>query len=137
MSRLRYVANIFTRIKEHNDIVDKAQAKIKELLLVRCRKARAPAWAFASLANIYRKENDKETAIEYYRRALDLNYGQVRWRFALARLLAKTNRIPEAIHEARICLSLRPDFKAAEKLIADLSVLQGTVAEGNPSPNTP
>jgi len=31
-------------------------------------------------------------------------------------------RIPEAMREARICLRLRPQFKAAEKLIADLSV---------------
>jgi hypothetical protein len=62
-----------------------------------------------------------------------LNYGQVQWRLALARLLAETNRIPEAIHEARICLRLRPEFKAAKRLIEKLSVLPGAVAEGNPA----
>ncbi len=133
VGRLRYVANIFAKTKENNDIAKKAQAKIIEFLKAKCQKARAPAWAFASLANICRKENDNEAAIEYYRRALALNYGQVQWRLALARLLAETNRIPEAIHEARICLRLRPEFKAAKKLIEKLSVLPGAVAEGNPA----
>ena len=128
---LRYVVNIFAKTKENNDIAKKAQAKIIEFLKAKCQKARAPAWAFASLANICRKENDNEAAIEYYRRALALNYGQVQWRFALARLLAETNRIPEAIHEAKICLRLRPEFKAAKRLIEKLSVLPGAVAEGN------
>ncbi|MCJ7674310.1 MAG: hypothetical protein MUO33_04050, partial [Sedimentisphaerales bacterium] len=61
---------------------------------------------------------------DYYRRALALDYGQVYWRFSLARLLAEANRIDEAIREARICLRLRPEFEAAKKLIADLSVRQ-------------
>jgi len=57
-----------------------------------------------------------------------VDYGQVSWRFTLARLLAETEQIGEAIHEARICLRLRPQFKAAEKLIADLSVLPGAMS---------
>ncbi len=86
------------------------------------------------MANICRKEKDNEAAIEHYRRALALDYGQVGWRFALARLLAEVDKIPEAIHEARICLRLRPQFKAAEKYIAELSVLPGAVTEENAAP---
>jgi len=133
MGRLRYVVDILANTEEHNDIVEKAQAKIIELLKSKCQEADAPAWTFASLANVYRKENDNEAAIEYYHRALALDYGHVQWRFALARLFADTNRIPEAIHEARICLRLQPEFKAAEQLIEKLSVLPSAVTEGKPA----
>jgi len=126
--RLSYVANALADMEEHQELADKARAKVLELLKSKCSEPDAPAWAFASLGNIYRRENDNETAIEYYQRALALDYGQVYWRFALARLLADTDRIPEAIHEARICLRLRPQLKAAEKLIADLSVLPGAIS---------
>ena len=56
------------------------------------------------------------------RRALALDYGQVQRHFTLATLLARMDRIAEAIHEAAICLRLRPQFNGAQKLIADLSV---------------
>ena len=134
MGRLSYVANILADREEHGDLVERTQAKVIDLLKAKCQEPDAPAWAFASLANIYRKEKDNEAAIDYYRRALALDYGQVYWRFALAGLLAEADRIPEAIHEARICLRLSPQFKAAEKLIADLSVLPGAVVEENPVP---
>jgi len=121
-SRLSYVANILTDMAEHEELVATARTKVMDLLKEKCLQPDAPAKAFASLADIYRKQNDNEAAIEYYRRALALDYGQVWWRFTLAKLLAEMERIPEAMHEARICLRLRPQFKAAEKLIADLSV---------------
>ena len=105
-----------------------------ELLKKKCSQPDAPASAFASVANIYRREGDNEAAIEHYRRALAIEYGHVQWRLYLARLLAETGRIPEAIHEAKICLRLRPKFAAAEKLIADLSILPGAVTEDSPSP---
>jgi tetratricopeptide (TPR) repeat protein len=127
--RLSYVASALTDIKEHKELADKTRAQVKELLKSRCSEPDAPASAFASLANIYRQENDNETAIEYYQRALTLDYGQVYWRFALARLLAETDKASEAIHEAKICLRLRPQFKAAENLIAELSILPGVIIE--------
>jgi tetratricopeptide (TPR) repeat protein len=100
-----------------------ASTQIIEILKHRCSQPDAPAWAFASLACICVKENDKETAIENYRHALTLDYGQVDWRFSLARLLADIGAIPEAIQEAKICLQLRPQFVEAKKLIEDLSIV--------------
>ncbi len=133
-SRLSYITDILADMQEHKEIAEKIQAKVINSLKARCQEPDAPAWVFASLANIYRKEKDNETAVTYYRRALALDYGQVYWRLALAGLLADTDHIVEAIHEARICLRLRPQFKPAEKLIADLSVLPGAVVEENPTP---
>lgn len=128
-SRLSALANALAQMQEHKDIVEKAQARVVELLKERCSRPDAPASALASLAGLYAKEKDPAAAIELYRRALVLDYGQVQWRLASARLLADTNRIPEAIHEAKICLRLRPQFSAARRLIEQLSVLPGAMED--------
>ena len=133
-SNLSYVADAIADTREHAHIVEQAQAQIVELLKKKCSGPDVTASAFASLANVFRKEHDNEAAIENYRRALYLEYGQVQWRYTLARLYAETDRVPEAIHEARICLRLSPQFKAAETLIEELSVLPDSVDGGNPIP---
>ena len=132
-SRLSAVANALAVMQEHKDIVEKAQVRVVELLKERCSRPDAPASALASLASLYAKENDPAAAISLYRRALVLDYGQVQWRLASARLLAETNQIREAIHEAKICLRLRPQYSAAERLIEQLSVLPGATEE-EPAP---
>lgn len=133
ISRLIYMADSLTGMEEHKELADKTREQAKELLISKCSEPAAPAWAFANLANIYRKESDQDKAVEYYQRALALNYGQVDWRFNLAKMLAEIGRISEAIHEARICLRLRPQFKAAENLIAELSVLPDASIEERPA----
>jgi len=132
ISRLSYVANALAETREHAHVVERAQAQIVELLKKKCSGPDVNATALASLANIFRKGQDSEAAIEHYRRALYLEYGQVQWRYALARLLAETDRVPEAIHEARICLRLSPQFKAAEALIEELSVLPNSIEGDSP-----
>ena len=128
---LSYLANALTNIEEHRDIVEKAQVRVAELLREKCSGPDAPAWALASLANISRREKDNQAAIDYYRRAIALDYDHVQWRLALAKLLAEMDEIHEALNEARTCLRLRPEFKAAEELIAELSVLPGVATEDN------
>ncbi len=119
--RLEYVAGVL-RNMQYNDLAEQCYARAKELLEIRCSQDNASARDLALLANIYHRQLDYEGAIEYYRRALDMDYGQVRWRYMLAKLLVETDKIPEAMNEARICLRLRPQFKEAKKLVADLSV---------------
>ncbi|HUT56626.1 MAG TPA: tetratricopeptide repeat protein, partial [Phycisphaerae bacterium] len=94
-----------------------------------CERPDAPAWAVASMAGRYLQEKDYEGAVKYYRRALALDYGQVDWRFNLAQALAESGRVAEAMHEARICLRLRPQMTVAERLIADLSVHPDAMSE--------
>jgi tetratricopeptide (TPR) repeat protein/O-antigen ligase len=120
--RLSYVAGTLAGIDGHKELVNSAYAKATELLKEKCSQPDAPDWAFALLANIYEKQQCNQMAVEYYRHALALNYGHVHWRLALAKLLAKTQKISEAMNEARICLRIRPQFEEAEKLIGDLSV---------------
>jgi len=130
--RLSRVADILIELGQHKELARQARSSAIALLKERCSQPDAPAAALASMANIYAKTGDTEAAIEHYRRALALDYSQIRWRLDLARLLAATNRVPEAIHEARIGLRLRPRYKAAEKLIADLSILPGALADEGP-----
>jgi len=61
-----------------------------------------------------------------------LKYDQVRWRLSLARLLAETGSVREALREARICLRLNPELSAAKGLIADLSVHPEVLQEKAP-----
>ena len=60
-------------------------------------------------------------AIEHYRLAIKKDYDQVGWHYALAQLLDEEGRVDEAIHEAEICLRLRPDYGAAKRLIEESS----------------
>ncbi|MBN1391374.1 MAG: O-antigen ligase family protein [Sedimentisphaerales bacterium] len=121
IDRLRHVAAVLEDM-QYNDLSEQSRIKAMKLLEVKCSKPDASAGNFASLADIYRKQQVNEKAIEYYRRALELDYGQIHWRYAMAKLLAETERIPEALHEARICVRLRPQFEEAKRLVAELSV---------------
>lgn len=133
-SRLSHVADLLAQSDENQILARTARYRVMELLEARCREPDAPARAFAALANIYRAEENNEAAIEHYRRALVLDYGQIGWRMALTRLLAETDKVPEAIREAKICVRLGPQFEAAERLLDDLSVLPGAVINENPTP---
>ncbi len=76
----------------------------------------------AALAGLLQREKDWPAAIELYRRALSLDYGQVNWRLQLAKSLAEAGQADEAMSEAHICLRLRPEMAGAKQLIADVSV---------------
>ena len=130
-SRLSYIANVITEAEEDTEIVKEVQLQIAKLLKEKCAGPDVTATALASLANIFRKENNNEQAIENYRRALSMEYGQIQWRYTLARLLADTGKTSEAIHEARICLRLSPQFEAAKRLIEELSVIPVSIENDN------
>ncbi len=128
IGRLNHVANALENM-QYMDLAEQIREKITALFEEKCSQPDAPASAFASLANIYRQQQDNEQAIECYHRALALDYSHIGWRLDLARLLMKMGKIPEAMREARICLQLRPQSKTAEKLVADLSVHPAVFAD--------
>jgi tetratricopeptide (TPR) repeat protein len=129
---LSYVASVLTNFEEHDKLAERARLKVAELLKARSEQpgvSTGAAGALAHLAAVYRKQKAYDDAIDCYRRALALNYAQVDWRFNLARLLAKTGRVPEAIHQARICLRLNSELKAVKQFIADLSAHSKVMSE--------
>jgi len=119
--RLNYLINVFID-SQYNDLAQECRIKVKNLLEAKCSTSEANASDNESLARIYKQLHDNNSAIEYYRRALTLDYSQISWRIELARLLAEAGNVPEAMNQARICLRISPSSKEAEKLLADLSV---------------
>jgi tetratricopeptide (TPR) repeat protein len=103
----------------------RAIAKLRE----RTAQADASATTLAQMADVLRKDGDQPAAIDFYRRALALDYGQVNWRLELAQALAQSGDAKQAIKELEICLRLRPRWAPAEKLIGDFSVLPGAAPE--------
>ncbi len=130
IGRLSYVTNVLQDM-QYDDLAGQTREKTKDLLEVECSQPDASASMFATLGNIYGKQGNNEAAIECYRQALAREYGQVYWRLELAKLLAKMERMPEALLEAKICLQLRPQFQTAEKLVANFSVNPAVFDEEN------
>ena len=130
---LTHVANVLDDM-QYNDLAAETREKIRDLLEAKCSERGTPGSVFARLGNIYSKQDNNKAAVECYRQALAREYNQVYWRLELAKLLVKIEEIPEAMCEAKICLRLRPQFKAAETFVADLSVHPAVLAEEITSP---
>ncbi len=120
--RLGYVAGQLSQMDENQQMAGQARTEITRILQEKCAQPDAPAGVLAALGYLCLKEKDFTMAAECFRRALDLEYSQVQWRLAMAQTLVELNQMDEAIHEARICLRLRPQLTAAKKLIEELSV---------------
>ena len=121
IGNLDYLIFIFTD-SQYPDLAQQCRIKVKKLLEAKCSVPGANAFENLSLARLYKQLNDNNSAIEYYRRALTLDYSQIPWRLEFARLLAGLGDITEAINQARICLRISPNSKEAEKLLSDLSL---------------
>jgi tetratricopeptide (TPR) repeat protein len=118
---LKHVADVLEEM-QYNDLAQQTRQKTRRLLEMKCSQPDAPAWALAFLGDICRGQEDDKAAMEYYRRALALDYSQVEWRLNLAQVLARMEKVPEAMGEARICLRISPQLKSAERLVKNLSV---------------
>lgn len=87
-------------------------------LIDACQSPDASAADLAELAEIYRSENKLPESVEYYQRALRLNYGQVEWRLNLAQAMLAAGQANDAEREAGLCLRLQPQMDAARQVIA-------------------
>ncbi len=125
--RLTHVANHLYEYDIHSALTDTTRIKILGLLEQKCSQSDVTAGTLASLAGIYRRQGQSYKAIEHYQRALILDYGNISWRLALANLLAQDGSVADAIHEAKICLRLKPQYQPAITLIEKLSILPEAV----------
>jgi len=119
---LLYLVRTLSRLEAPAELDNTTYARAFETLKERCRRDGTEAWILAAVADICRQRGEPTAAAELYRRALQQDYGQVHWRLSLAEALAESGRIDLAIHEARVCLRLRPQMEAAKALIAELCV---------------
>lgn len=119
---LTQLAEMFETSGKHRNYFERTCNRLIRLMQKECENPDAPASMFAKLARIYKDNGDYERAIELYKRALDRDYSQAWWRLAVANLLTKKGLVHEAIHEAKVCLRLNPEFKQARELLERLLI---------------
>lgn len=120
--RLIQLAGILAETDTEEGLAREVQERIVELFTARCDDPQAPGSSFAALGSIHETRQDMEAAIRCFREALARDYGLVSCRLALARLLARIGELDQAMHEARVCLRLRPRYRPAERLVEELSI---------------
>ncbi len=108
-------------LEGQTEFAEAVDRKLLSLLEEKCREDEMSAYWHAMLGGVLRRQGDPERAIASYKRALNLDPGQVRWRLHLAQLLWRQGRVAEALYEADMCLQLSPGLKAANVLIEELS----------------
>ena len=127
--RLMKVAEALQARPELAERAREVKARAMQKLQERAARGDAPAPELAQLGYLSWVDGDAAGAVDYYRRALDRDYGQVVWRLGFARALAANGEVKQAIKEAEICLRLRPRWEPAEALVRELSVRPGAAAE--------
>ena len=118
--RLGQLADASAAIPVHAHLVDELRQTATSALRRRVADSTARPHELAALARIEQAAGNNDAAIELYRAALSHDYRQVDWHLELAQVFADANQIQEAIGEVRICLRMRPQHTAANKLLEKL-----------------
>ncbi len=132
--RLNAIADILEDSAEDTELAKDARGRLMSLLEQKYSDSNAPAWVLAWLARVYSTQGRVPDAIAYYRRALSQDYGQVEWRYNLARLLSETGAIKDALQEARTCLRVRPADPAVNRLVNRLIRDGGSLGQAAQAP---
>jgi len=122
MQRLYTIVDILRTTGASTVSIDEVRRDVMDILEQKGREPDAPGWVFSSLGSMYRQAGDSSQAITFYEKALDRDYGQVSWRYALAELYAETGADEQALRHAEIIRQSRPEHRGARSLIARLSV---------------
>ncbi len=120
--RLKYVADILSANKEYGVEAEKAQAKFVALAEQKAAENNASRDELVLLGGYFLKNSNFQKATEYLGAAAAADYGDANLRLKLARALAENGQANEAVRQLRICLRLRPKYRQAEKLLAELSI---------------
>lgn len=99
----------------------KLHADVEAALRRHTATADAKTEELVALAEIEQRRGNLPSAIELYRRALAIDYPQIEWRLSLARALADSGKLDDAIREVRLTLRLRPRQEEATRLLEQLS----------------
>jgi len=126
---LLYIASRLEISGENLAIAHEARTRARDRLAEQARQPDAPACVLASYAQVLAKEQRNTEAAEYYRAALAKEHRNEWWHLARAQALGNCGQFEEAIHEARICLWLRPGWEGAKRLVGELTVKSGLAAD--------
>jgi tetratricopeptide (TPR) repeat protein len=118
--RLEELARACAAIPEYAGLTAELHDAAATRLRRRAAALDATPQELVSLARIENAGGDRQAAIELYRRAVAQDYRQIDWRLELAKLLAESNQLDEAIREVEKCLRLRPHHTPAVQLLDQL-----------------
>jgi tetratricopeptide (TPR) repeat protein len=118
--RLEELARAYTTTPGYAELADDVRSAATASLRRRASQPDALSHELVALARIDHAAGDTDSAIELYRRALAQDYRHIDSRLELARMLAASNQLEEALREVRICLRLRPQYPPAMKLLNEL-----------------
>jgi O-antigen ligase len=118
--RLEELARACAAIPQYSDLAVEVRNAATASLRRRAATSEVTPQELVSLARIEDSQGNRDSAIELYRRAVEQDYRQIDWRLELARSLAASNRLDEAIRQVRVCLRLRPHYTPAVKLMDEL-----------------
>jgi len=133
---LDQVAGAMEAQKLEPGLVEAARAHSAELTEQHAAERDAPADILIRAARLHVARADHSGAIEFFRRALQQRYSQWQWRLELARSLAASGRVEDALREANIVQRGVEGNKEAEALIAKLSVRLPPTTTPSTSPAT-
>lgn len=119
-ARLDQLARALAASPEYKELAEETRTASVASLRHRASTAAATAAELATLARIEVADKKLESAIEFYRRAVALDYGQVELHLELARALLASEQFVEAQREVQICLVLRPQYAPAMQLRVEL-----------------
>lgn len=120
--RLIKLANLCSEIPQFKTDAAQIVRKAEQSLEDSVQSATASPQETAQLAYAKYQSGQLNTAITYYRQALNSQYHRVDWRLGLARALADSGDYNAAIHETKVCLRLSPQFQPAQQLLESLAV---------------
>lgn len=127
--RLSVVAQMLTGREDQKPLSDQISARILALRQARVRNADAPAEVVAWMAAYDAQHGRADEAINFYERALSINYADADSHLQLAKLLAARGDVQRALHEARVSLRLQPQSQPAKDLVGELAS-RGPVSTG-------
>jgi O-antigen ligase len=119
---LEQLAVIAEASAQHAALAPDLHAASEAALRRRAKTSDVTPYELALLASIDAGRGDHDRAINNYKRALNLEYSQVDWRVALARVLIAVGDDVQAMKEVRIVLRLQPNHAAARALAEELTL---------------
>jgi tetratricopeptide (TPR) repeat protein len=119
--RLRELAEFCAQHPSYAELAKELKSQSHDSLRRHAQTDAVRPSELAALAHADRQNGNLDASIELYRRALAQDYNRVEWRLALAQALADDGQVNEAIHEAKICLRLRPQYRPATALLEKLN----------------
>jgi len=124
-----------SRISEaYPEIGQRAWQRGAELLGAKCERDECEAGELAIYALIQSRRGNVNGAIETYGRAIDLDYGNVPWRVARARLLVSIGRVEDAERDMKACLRLQKTNREVRKLLDQIATMPKGDASSQATP---